>query len=219
MKERIALLVMFIGTIFIVPNLYGQEKKNSVAINVSMAHYVNIDDFQKQSYDSYESSFNYPISPGLEFEFQRQLSNRLELGSGISFQTSLFKSQVNITYHKFQCIEISIPVVIRKYFSSKNDNRLFTSLGAYNGLQVGVASQIPQSVGWTLVKDIRKIAGYSNDRFFTDIYAELGYYRAINQNDGISVLSFVNYRVNTTWLNTYQERIHWGIKFSYQFKI
>ncbi|HCY42688.1 MAG TPA: hypothetical protein DHV48_15275 [Prolixibacteraceae bacterium] len=200
---------------------FGQEKKNSIAINVSMAHYVNIDDFKNQRYDSYESGYKYPFSPGLELMVQRKFLNYLELGSGISFQTSKFQSHVNISYgyiHRFQCTEISIPLEARIYFPQKNNNRFFLSLGAYNGVQVGVTSRIPQSVGWTEWKELEKIARYSTDQFFTDTYSDIGYYWKLNEKEGISLLSFVTYRINATWLNTYQERIHWGIKFSYQFK-
>lgn len=202
--------------------LFGQEKKNSIAVNVSMAHYVNIDDFKNQQYGSYESGYKYPFSPGLELMVQRKFLNYLELGSGISFQTSKFQSHVNISYgyiHRFQCTEISIPLMTKIYFSSKNNSCFFISMGMYNGLQVGVNSRFPQSVGWTEWKELEKIAGYSDDRYFTDTYSDFGYSWRLNGKEGISLLSFINYRINATWLNTYQERIHWGVKASYQFKI
>jgi hypothetical protein len=63
---------------------------------------------------------------------------------------------------------------------------------------------------------MKTIAGYSADHFFSDIYFDSGYTRSYTWGE-LAIAPFFKYRMNQTWLNTYQERFYWGVKFNYSF--
>lgn len=220
MKEKFQLIFLKALFILITNTLCGQENKNRINVSGLIAHYTRVWDI-----DYFNSGNEFPISPGIELSYSRFLKQNLELITGLNFQKVHHWSRVDlidimIDYsRKFRYFEISFPVLMRHKFTLINGNQWYLTWGAYSGRQLQVKSYYYQSVGWTEWTNLKTIAKYSEDHFFTDAYLDIGYLKTFNKGDNLSFSSFINYRVNTTWLNTYQKRIHWGIKVSYQFEI
>lgn len=197
--------------------LSAQEKKNSISANGSLTHYIGIDDFKT---DSYEGYYKFPLSPGVELTYSRQIFPRIELSTGINFQRVHVASNVHISYDyllRFRYNELSIPLLLKISFPLKMQNKWYFTAGDYFGRQAGVIAEVPYSVGWVSWEDKNTIAGYSSDHNFNDLYFDAGYSKWHSWGD-IEVAGFFKYRVNTTWLNTYQKKPQLGIKLIYSFK-
>ncbi len=74
------------------------------------------------------------------------------------------------------------------------------------------------SDSWLDITRSDQFQKYSNDEYFIDVYFDAGYTISLAKLGDYSLAPFFKYRVNSTWLNTYQEKAHWGIKFIYSFK-
>lgn len=198
-------------------HLLGQEKRNSITVTGSIAHYTGIEDFDVTPFEGY---YTFPVSPGVELIYSRQIFPKVELCTGINLQRVHVASNVDISYDyllRFKYNELSIPLLMRINFQLKAQNKWYFTLGAYRGRQLGIIAEIPLKGGWGKWNDLTTIAGYSNDHFFTDIYLDVGYSKTHSWGD-LSIAPFFKYRANPTWLNTYQKNPNWGIKFNFSFK-
>lgn len=217
MKNNISVIFLLFIFLFSTNLLWGQEKKNSITVSGAIAHYIKIEDFNVTPFDGY---YVFPLSPGAELIYSRQIFPKLDLCTGLSFQKVRVSSNVDISYDyilRFRYNELSIPLLLRRFFTLKNQNLWYISLGVYNGKQMNIISEYPERVGWKNWGEIKTIANYSNDHFFTDIYFDIGYSKSHSWGD-LSIAPFFKYRINPTWLNTYQNRINWGVKLIYSLK-
>ncbi|HET6559580.1 MAG TPA: hypothetical protein VFG54_19810 [Prolixibacteraceae bacterium] len=201
---------------------YGQEneKKNSLSVSATAAQYMGIHDFGRPAH---EESYTFPISPGAEITYWRQISSSVKLGLGINYQKVHHQSQLDINIpgyggvYKFPYEEISIPLLLRKSFQANNQNHWYITLGVYNGKQRNIKLQGWGSSGWG-PRDYTQLGGYSDDHFFTDLYLDAGYALQLGNNGVISLAPFYKYRVNSTWVNTYLRKSIIGINLNYSFK-
>jgi hypothetical protein len=100
--------------------LCGQEKKNCVLVNGSIANYIGIDDFNVESFEGY---YKFPLSSGIELAYLRQIFPKLELGTGVNYQKVHVASNADVSYDyilRFRYNEISIPLLLKKTFLLKN---------------------------------------------------------------------------------------------------
>jgi len=217
-KIIICLLLIAVGGL---NNLWGQEHKNGISIGGTLAHYIKIEDFHVDPFDGY---YTFPMSPGLELIYLRQIFPKLEVSTGINFQRVHVASNVDLdlsdTYQykfRFNYNEISVPILLRKIFPLKAGTEWYITAGAYFGKQLNITTEIPLKSGWGKWKDITTVAGVSNDQHFSDIYIDAGYSKSHTWGD-LSIAPFFKYRSNPTWLNTYQQKPNWGIKINFTLK-
>jgi len=215
---KIILYILFFS--IIVSNcLYGQEKKNSISLSGTVAQYFGIQDFGSPKT---EDSYHFPISPGAQLIYWREIFSTVELGLGLNYQNIHHQSQLDTDIsgyfgsRKFQYEELSIPLVLKKSFPAKNQNHWYIILGAYNGKQRNIKLQGYSSPGWGL-RDYTKVGGYSKDHFFTDLYIDAGYALQLGSLGEISLAPFYKYRINSTWINTYLKKSILGINLNYSF--
>lgn len=200
--------------------LYGQQKKNSVSLSGTTAHYFGILDFGSPTT---EDSYHFPVSPGAEVIYWRHIFASAYLGTGINYQKAHHQSQLDTDVlgyfgsRKFDYEEVSIPLLLRKSFAAKNQNRWFLTLGIYNGQQWNIKLQTHSSPGWGS-RDVSSVGGYSKDIFFTDLYLDAGYAMHTGNFGEISLAPFYKYRVNSTWVNTYLRKSIIGMNLNYSFK-
>lgn len=221
MKAKIQILFLLLILLAFTNALSGQEKKNSVNVSGLITHYFKIEDLGVDTYPGY---YKFPLSPGLEITYFREIFSRFEIGTGINFQRVHVGSYVNFNLEdgytlRWRYNEFSIPLLFKKSFSLKNQNQINFTFGIYSGKQTNIISEYPQSSGWTDWKNIKTMAGYSDDNLFFDIYFAPGYLKLLKGNSGINIAPFFSYRVNQTWLNFYQKSLHYGIKLAYSFKL
>ena len=214
MKQK-KLIVFLLLSLLGLNHLNGQEKKNTINISGIIAHYTGINN--SPQYGHPEGFYRFPLSLGAEILYWRQISHNIELGTGITLQKVQVQSTVNYTL-RFQYRELSVPILLRKNFTLKNQNLWYVTAGIYNGKQLNIVSRYPTSVDWTRWDDLKTIAGYSSDHFFSDLYFDAGYTKSFNKYGELSFSPFFSYRVNSTWLNTYEKKSHWGVKLIYSFK-
>lgn len=215
-RNGICLLILFVS----ISNFSrGQEKKNTINISGIIAHYIGIYDYQQIA--PAKGSYVFFLNPGAEVLYWRQFPHKIEFGTGINLQKVQAESKADIARGytlRFQYHELSVPILLRKNFTLKNQNLWYVTVGIYNGKQLNIVSRYPTSVDWTRWDDLKTIAGYSSDHFFSDIYFDAGYSKSLDRWGGVSVSPFVSYRVNPTWLNNYENRTLWGVKLIYSFK-
>lgn len=217
MKQK-KLIVFLLLSLLGLNHLNGQEKKNTINISGIIAHYIGIYDYPL--YGQPKGYYGF-LSPGAEILYWRQFPHKIEFGTGINMQKVYVQSKVDITYAytlRFQYHELSVPILLRKNFTLKNQNLWYVTAGIYNGKQLNIVSRYPTSVDWTRWDDLKTIAGYSNDHFFSDLYFDAGYTKSFNKYGELSFSPFFSYRINSTWLNTYEKKSHWGSKLIYSIK-
>jgi hypothetical protein len=124
----------------------------------------------------------------------------------------------NLDYvRRFRHNEIGFPLLLKNNFPLNNKSIGYLTLGVYTGIQANIKSEIPLKGGWGSWEDIKTIAGYSNDHFFSDIYFDAGCTKSFDWGE-LSIAPFFKYRINSTWVNTYQKKPNWGFKIIYSFK-
>lgn len=200
--------------------LNAQEKKNRISLSGSVAQYYGIHDFGKPKT---EDSYHFPVSPGAQFIYWRQIFASVDLGIGINYQKVHYQSQLDTDVpgyfgsRKFQFEEFSIPLLLRKNIPANNHNHCYITLGVYNGRQQNIIVKGYGSPGWG-ERDYTTLGGYSNDQFLTDLYLDAGYALHIGGSGEISLAPFYKYRVNQTWVNTYSRKSIVGINLNYSLK-
>lgn len=208
--SNLVLLVLLLA--FSTSLLNAQEVKNQITISGIATHY---DEIQKSSRAKYFNGYYlYPVDPGIEILYSRKLFKDFFIATGLSFQQGRIATLID-SKRRFQSKELSVPVFIT--FSPKISNKsglLFTS-GLYGGKLIRVKAEDP---GKTEVwHEIPKSAveKFSDDDLFVDIYFSAGYYQTFSKIGKLSLNPYIKFRSNTTWLNYYERRIHYGIKLSY----
>lgn len=211
-----ALLLLIAGSKY----LNAQEKKNSISVGGTVAHYMGIHDFGKPKT---EDSYHFPVSPGAQIIYRRQITGSVQLGTGLNYQKVHHQSQLDTDVpgyfgsRKFEYEEVSIPLLLRKSFPANNINHWYITIGAYNGKQRNIMMQGFGSSGWGS-RDHTTVGGYSKDDFFTDIYVDAGYAFQLGSSGEVSLAPFYKYRINSTWVNTYLKKSIVGINLNYSFK-
>lgn len=200
--------------------LNGQEKKNSISLSGTVAQYFGILDFGSPTT---EDSYHFPVSPGAQITYWRQIFSSVELGIGTNYQKVHYQSQLDTDApgyfgsRKFDYEELSIPLLVKKNFPSNDQNHWYITLGAYNGWQRDIMLQSHSSPGWGS-RDYTKVGGYSKDHFFIDLYIDAGYALPLGSFGEISLAPFYKYRFNSTWVNTYLRKSILGISLNYSLK-
>jgi len=221
MNKLKLLFYIFFFSIPFSNNLYAQEKTNIISLSGSAAQYFGIHDFGKPTY---EDSYKFPVSPGAEIIYWRQISNSINIGTGLNYQRIHHESQLDSPDYrydnllKFNYEEASIAILLRKSFPVIKQDLWFITFGLYNGKQYNIIMQTPNSVGWQPWENNSSVGGFSKDTFYSDLYLDAGYAFQLGNSGEISLAPFYKYRVNSTWVNTYLKKSILGINLSYSFK-
>lgn len=209
LKLLLALFLTF-GTIHII----AQEKKNQMVISGILVHYDEIikNDHQKAIDDYYL----YPVDPGFELLFKRNLANNFSFGTGLCFQNGKIST---VGQHRFHFSEISIPIQIFKEFVLDPINGLCVTTGLYGGKMLLTKAEGADShENWYEISEFDKTP-YSNDALFLDLYLGIGYIYTLSKKSHLSLIPFGKYRIEPDWFNYFQEKFHYGIKLSYTFSL
>ncbi|MDP2888295.1 MAG: hypothetical protein Q8P34_04910 [Bacteroidota bacterium] len=217
MKKQIVVVFMFLVSLCCTINLDAQEKKNSITVSGIIAHFINNEKYQLNGPEPgyYESK----IDPGLEILVLRSLTKNTKIGTGFNIQKVRVASYMS-GLRRFDFYELSIPVIFQTGFTVGEKNRCFFTTGIYGGKTILQKYASPNSSGtWRDYKDFSQLENYSDDVYFIDAYFDTGYSRSFANLGDISLAPFVKYRLNSTWLNYHQDKVHYGIKLMYSFKI
>jgi hypothetical protein len=205
-------IFILIVIIFSCIQLQAQETKNTIVLSGVLAHYE-----QNSKYGSAKAIlgyYHYPVDPGIEVLYLRNLNKNISLGTGICFQRGR-TSDFIINPDRFNFDEVSIPVLLSSRYKFHERNGLLITTGLYGGKTIlRKAEFIDNGNAWHEHRDFN-IGWYSDDVVFLDIYFGAGYSYSVSQNRIISIMPFVKYRANTVWLNDFQEKLHYGVKLSY----
>lgn len=192
----------------------AQEAKNKIVISGILAHYEQI-----SKYGSAEviiGYYQYPVDPGIEVLYLRNLSKNISLGTGICYQKGRISDFIR-NPSRFNFDEVSIPFLLSSRFKFDKRNDLLITTGLYGGKTIFRKAEFIDNLNaWYEHRDFN-IEWYSDDVFFLDIYFGAGYSYSISQKSSISIMPFVKYRANTVWLNDFQKKLHYGVKLSYSF--
>ena len=213
MKKIVFLIQLLILIQFNNP-LCGQDKKFKIQAGGILAQYLETKDYSDSDYPGY---YNFPVSPGAELLFSAQIIHGLSIETGINFQTGKVSSFVEGA-QRFHFTETSIPLLLKKGFTT-NDKSFYFSAGAYLGKLTSVNYEYFTSFGWKEGTDQTEIAYYSDDKFLSDLYLDLGYSTPLSSKFDISFSPFFKYRINTTWLNHYHKKFHYGVKVNVSLKL
>jgi hypothetical protein len=205
-------ILIFILIFFSVFQLQAQEAKNTIVLSGMLAHYEQISKYR--SAKVIPGYYQYPVDPGIEILYLRNLNNNISLGTGICLQKGKIMDFIRNQY-RFHFADVSIPILFNSHFNLDERNGLLISTGLYGGKTILLkAEDLTKFYDWNENPDF-DIGWYSDDEFFLDIYFGAGYSHSFTQNRIISVVPFVKYRVNTVWLNSFQKKLHYGVKLSY----
>jgi hypothetical protein len=192
----------------------AQEAKNKIVISGILAHYEQISKYG--SANVVPGYYQYPVDPGIEVLYLKNLNKNISLGTGICYQKGKIMDFMYNQY-RFHFAEASIPFLLSSHFNLDERNGLLISTGFYGGKAILLKAESTSSTdGWHEISDF-DIGWYSDDVFFLDIYFGAGYFYSISQKSSISIMPFVKYRANTVWLNEFQKKLHYGVKLSYSF--
>ncbi len=209
-------IIIIILIFFSVFQLQGQENKNTLVLSGILAHYDQI-----RKYGSAKvvpGYYQYPVDPGIEVLYLRKLNNNISMGTGISYQKGKIMDFI-INTERFHFAEISVPFLLSSRLKFNERNGLLITSGLYGGKTILLKAESASSVyDWNEIPDFN-LAWYSDDVFFLDIYFGAGYSYSFSKNKVISLMPFVKYRANTVWLNSFQRKLHYGVKINYELKI
>ena len=209
MKILILILILLSGVC-----LQAQEAKNKFVVSGMLAHYDQISKYH--SADVIIGYYRYPIDPGIEVLYLKNLNKTFSLGTGVCYQKGRMSDFIHNPY-KFNFAEVSIPFLFSSRFKLDEKNGLLFTTGLYCGKTILRRVYFLDSVNnWGEIPDF-DIGYYSDDVFFLDIYFSAGYSYSILQKSSISITPFIKYRPNTVWLNSFQKKLHYGVKLSYSF--
>ncbi|MCF6357705.1 MAG: hypothetical protein L3J54_07850 [Draconibacterium sp.] len=214
MKKGKRLYVLLIVLFFAVP-LLGQEKKNNIKISGIAAHFIGKQTYQKEPIKN-QGFYSFPIDFGVEAIYFRRLPLGIRIGTGFNYQMGRIASHIS-GVGRSQFNEFSIPVLLQQAFTLNKKSSLFITTGIYGGEVILRGTQMLGSADWYDVPPYY-LEGYSDDTRFLDIYFDVGYAFLIGKKSEIACSPFLKYRVNTTWLNTHSEKLHYGFKLIYTFK-
>jgi hypothetical protein len=211
--KKLILLVFIIIT----SNSYSQNRNDNLKISISVAHYSNVE--ERELVNSFPGYYENSFDPGFELLYNFNIVKRLYLGTGINYQIGRNASYI-YALRRFNFSELSIPLVFSFSINPNKRSGILMSGGTYLGKIVKIKTQSPSSGGEWIEGDITKyVENYSDDNTFLDLYTDIGYFHKIFDNDIISITPFMNYRLNTTWLNYHQKNTHIGIKINYLFNL
>ncbi len=211
MKKKRPLIQLILLLQFSI-TICAQESKNNLVVSGMLAHYEQISKYG--SAEVVPGYYQYPVDPGIEFLYLRNLNKNISLGTGIGYQKGRIMDFI-INQYRFHFAELSIPILFNTHLYLNEKNGLLISAGLYGGKTILLKAESTGSTdGWYEFSDF-DISWYSDDSFFLDIYFGAGYSYSISQKSSISIMPFVKYRANTVWLNDFQKKLHYGIKLSY----
>jgi hypothetical protein len=198
-------------------HLCGQQKKNTISISGIVAHFINNEKYHLiYPFSGYYES---KIDPGIEMLFFRSITNNTKIGIGFNFQKGRVASYMS-GLRRFNFDEISIPAILQTGFTIKEKNRCFLTAGVYGGKTILKKYASPDRFeNWNDSKDFKYLENYSDDLYYMDIYFDIGYSRSLGKGSDLSLAPFIKHRANTTWLNYHQQKVHFGAKLIYSFKI
>jgi len=212
MKKIILFNLIIIGS-----NLFAQNRIDNIKISVSFAHYFNVE--ERQLINTFPGYYENSFDPGFELLYNFNIKERFYFGTGLNYQYGRNASYIH-ALRRFNFSELSIPVVFSLGITTNKKSGLLMSVGFYLGKIIKIKTQNPSSGGEWIEGDITEyVENYSDDNTFLDLYTDIGYFHNIFKKDIISITPFLNYRLNTTWLNYHQQRIHVGIKLNYLFNL
>lgn len=160
--------------------------------------------------------YQYPIVPGIEILYLRYPNKNISIGTGFCYQKGRISDFI-INPYRFNFAEACIPVLLSSRFKFYEKNGLLFTIGLYGGKTILLKAESASNVyDWYEFPDF-DIGWYSDDVFFIDIYFGVGFSYSFSQKGNISILPFFKYRKNTVWLNTFQEKWHYGVKLSFTF--
>ena len=191
--------------------VFGQ-KKRSLTISGVAAKFINKED-QVYDWDRHEGYFHY-ANPGIELIYMQEISERFELGAGVSYQHGAVSSYIKNGEHTFTFDDICISLLFKKYIKIKEYDHLYTTTGFYNGKTTKIKAAWPASSGWIQLPT-NKVAYYSDDVVFSDFYLDFGYHTSLKKTFIFSVAPFLKYRINNTWMNYHQNKFHYGFKLNF----
>lgn len=214
MKKTLLFIQLVIFFQFVNPAC-AQEIKNTIVLSGILAHYEQISKYN--SADVVPGYYQYPVDPGIEVLYLRNLNNNLSLGTGINLQRGRITDFI-INSYRFNFTEVSFPVLLSSRLKLKERNGLLITTGLYGGKTILRKAESASNVyDWYEIPDFN-IGLYSDDEFFLDIFFGAGYSYSISEKRAISIVPFIKYRANTVWLNSFQQKLHYGVKMSYSIK-
>ena len=194
--------------------LYAQTKNNRLIISGIAAHYIHKQNYREDTWGYY----TYPVDPGFEILYFRKIRETVYIGAGYNNQNGRIASTVD-GIRRFQFSEQNLPIIIRKEFSPKGKTNWFASSGLYFGRNKTTrAESLNKNGGWHQVYDMELSVNYYDDNSFIDFNFDSGFCYSLNNWSEISTSAFIKYRINKTWLNYHERRVHYGIKLSYILK-
>ena len=193
-------------------NLFAQNRINNLKFSISFAHYLNME--EREFEVPLPGYYDYTINPGGEVIYNWNFKEGFYLGSGINIQSGRNGSFVSSPY-RFKFTEFSIPLLFSLGMNPQNLSKksgLILTLGFYGGTYTNITSYSIGKGGDWQEYEHKYIDGYYKDNFFVDLYSDIGYYRKLSNKSVLSVHPFIKYKINTTWLNYHQNKMHFGFK-------
>lgn len=216
--KKLTLHFLMLSTIMLLNiSLFGQEKKNNFTIGGIAAYYISVENHEFEG-DRYPGYYRYP-SPGIEFVYMREIFRRFDIGAGINYQLGFVSSYINYHERRFRFHDICFPILLRKYFQVKDYDHLYFTAGIYFGKTNNIKVEYPVSSGWIPWPNYSILENYSDDIKYSDLYVDFGYYTSLKKTFSFSIAPFLKYRINPTWLNYHQNKIHIGIKLNYSLNL
>jgi hypothetical protein len=192
--------------------IFAQEKKSFVEISGMFAHYS--DNSGNINTNSYPSPF---ITPGIEIQYYHLLDGCFWVSSGVGYQyVSLVSDRDEID--KFQFGEISLLLGIELRLFRLKGNSFSLSSGINGGKFIDFRWTVPSKTGWHEAP-LQNMSRYSEDNYFSDIYFNLNYQPFVNNRNNLVLSPFIKYRIRDNWINYYLEKVHFGLKIGYRFKL
>lgn len=217
MKKIYSGIIALIILLLFSNQIWSQTGNNNIRIGGILTHYINNEKYKLNG--PFEGYYTYTINPGIEAVYFKKINVVTMVGSGINFQPGRVSSYMS-GLRRFHFNEITVPVILQRNIVFNEKILCYFSTGIYAGIMQFKKAENPNSAGawheWAVTENLEN---YSNDIFLTDLYLDSGYSKSISKSGSISFSAFVKYRINPTWLNYHQKKIHYGIKLNYNLNL
>ena len=193
-------------------NVYAQEKKDALIVNVTLEHLIRTGrTFEDLGF------YKNPVAPGISVLYQHQLTPKYFLSSGIVYQMGRLATYDGYV-DRFRFGEMSVPLILKRVLSENEHKELSMSLGAFYGKMIHLDWESPSSGDWIDVP--RKYdEHYSEKNSFADLFFSLGIYFPNNKGNKIGIEPYLKYRLKDNWMGYARHDLYYGLMVNYKLNL
>ncbi|HPF51554.1 MAG TPA: hypothetical protein PK335_08255 [Draconibacterium sp.] len=187
------------------------SQKNEVRISGEISHLFH--DLNLPRIDEYQ----YINPKGIEFAYFYSLQNDWKIGTSLFYNWSTFYTHLD---EKYDSNESGISILFKKRFHTSNNQKSnwTFSFGSYNGAASNITFYYNHRGDyWSKVDNWDEMPDSFSEKFFSDLYTDIGWVRNFKNFGIISLSPFIKYRIIKNNMNDKYTGLQFGMKLNYSF--